>query len=85
MDRHRVQRYFKRQLQLIERARSPAVAGPVYSSLFSVYFIDGGGVSMQQHTRAHNLRICVTVHVYNTPRVLHFSALFITVYVIICS
>ena len=22
---------------------SPAVAGPVYSSLFSVYFIDGGG------------------------------------------
>ena len=31
------------------------VAGPVYSSLFSVYFKDEGEVSMQHHTHAHNL------------------------------
>ena len=34
---------------------NPAVLGPVYSSLFSVYFIDGGG-ARHRPTHAHNLR-----------------------------
>ena len=52
-DRHPVQPCFKCQL---DRASCsiPAVVGPVYSSLFSVYFIDGGGVSMKHHMHAHN-------------------------------